>query len=366
MSAPTGAGPQPGAERSGEPCRADGGVVVVYEDRPANLVGVKLAVLSLGRHAPEMDVLVNVPGAPASFVRWTDAQPNAKLDRTSTDQTGWNVKASLLAHQLDLGRPWVVWLDSDVIVTGDLVARLRREPPDALVATEDMWSGRQQGVPSRTLAWGLQPGRVPRATVNTALVRVTPQHRVLLEVWASMLASDRYRDAQDRPLDQRPLHLWGDQEVLTALVASAGWRHVDVRLLRRGVDIAQCYDAGSFSPRERLRLGYRRGLPLLVHAMGAKPWAELGTTSGVDARLARWHNELGPYSWVAASYRDQLGEPAPWTEPSSRMGTGLSRLTRDDPVLRELPLSIVAATRALNQRVTGRLRRLREQRAARG
>ncbi len=66
--------------------------VVVYEDRPGNLIGVQLLVLSLNRYSPDLRALVTVPGAPEAFRDWLQAQPNAELYDTRLEASGWDVK----------------------------------------------------------------------------------------------------------------------------------------------------------------------------------------------------------------------------------------------------------------------------------
>lgn len=336
---------------------------MVYEDRPHALVGVKLVVLSLARRSPGLRVAVTVPGASTAFRRWVAAQDNAELHPLNLDATGWNVKPWLLLHHLHAGNPRVVWLDADVIVTGDLEALLDRLPAQALVVAQDVWWGRAQGRPDRTLAWGLVPGRILPVTANTALVGVSPAHVPLLEAWAGLLATKSYRYAQTLEWQERPLHLWGDQEVLTALLGAEAWRHVEVAFLRRGRDIAQCYGAGSFTPAERLALRLRRQLPVLVHAMGPKPWEPQPTSwdrtlcGRFWAAVERGHQHLSPYCWAAFSYRDQLGSEVHWSELHG-MGARLAAVVGDDPLLRELPLAVIDASRWLYRRGMGRLRRV--------
>jgi len=253
--------------------------VVVYEDRPDNLIGVQLLVLSLNRYSPDLRALVTVPGAPEAFRDWLQAQPNAELYDTRLEASGWDVKPSLLLEHLGNGSPSVAWVDSDMIVTGNLSAKLAELPTESLIGTEDVWWGKRQGTPQRTLAWGLKPGRVLPVTVNTGFLRAATTHVPLLERWRDMLTMPDYRAAQKLGIGQRPLHLMGDQEVLTALRGAVDWQDVPVRLLRRGLDVAQCYGPGGFSPRERLylRLNCRSSCVHGPQTLGTKsPTAKAG------------------------------------------------------------------------------------------
>ncbi len=331
--------------------------VVVYEDRPGNLIGVQLLVLSLNRYSPDLRALVTVPGAPEAFRDWLQAQPNAELYDTRLEASGWDVKPSLLLEHLGNGSPSVAWVDSDMIVTGHLSARLAELPTGSLIGTEDVWWGRRQGTPQRTLAWGLKPGRVLPVTVNTGFLRAATAHVPLLERWRDMLTMPDYRAAQKLEIDQRPLHLMGDQEVLTALLGAVDWQDVPVRLLRRGLDVAQCYGPGGFSPRERLYLRLHHQLPLLVHAMGPKPWAPKAPrpklegngvralVSGGAAAIDAAHHQLSLFNWAASSYREELGNDLAWTSHSTPLSSALVKMTKNDPLLREMPLALMDAAR---------------------
>src|SRR5688572_9696220 len=95
-------------------------IVCIHEDRAESMVGVKLTVLSLARHAPGLRVLVSCPGAGDEFAAWIEAQPNAaRVELTKVRGTAWNIKPSVLLEMLD-SYPDVVWLDSDIILAGNI------------------------------------------------------------------------------------------------------------------------------------------------------------------------------------------------------------------------------------------------------
>jgi hypothetical protein len=328
------------------------------------LVGVKLTVLSLASHWPGLEVAVHAPGAPVGFHEWLSRRQNVFAGEAVLHDTGWNVKPALLLHHLGAGRSPVIWIDSDIVLMGDLAARLAIEPLNALVGTEDLWWARAQGRADRTEAWGFAPGRILPRTFNTGLVRATSTHVPVLEAWYDLLQTEHYRRAQESPWADRPLHLVGDQEVLTALLGASEWAHVDVRLLRRGLDIAQCYSPASFAPTERVRLAVRRRTPVLVHAMGQKPWASPAgpPPRSRSGRFWAWvddsHRYLTPYTWVANSLAEGLGEEdLAWLKP--RPGAAwLSAAANHDPVLQELPLSVVDTARCISPKVRHEVGRL--------
>ena len=68
-------------------------IACVYEDRPAALVGVKLAVLGLTRHNPDLAVVVVTPHAGAGFADWLARVPQARLESfDGRGGLGWNAK----------------------------------------------------------------------------------------------------------------------------------------------------------------------------------------------------------------------------------------------------------------------------------
>lgn len=337
----------------------DGVIAVMYEDRPQSLIGVKLAALSLARHSPGLRIVAWVPEAPSDFLEWSRRLPALEV-RTSRDGiagNGWNVKPSVLLATLEEGHSAAMWLDSDVMVTGDLAARLGAIDAGTVVSSEEYYWGHHQGTPYRSLGIGLQPGRVLAATVNTCILRVSPDHLDLLRRWRTVLGSAEYLAAQARPLHERPIYFCGDQEVLTGLLGSSDYAAVPLVQLKRGVEVAQCFGPSGYTVRERLRT--RKTLPLLIHAMGRKPWlapAAAGSSRGLHRM--RWaldniHRDLTPYVALAGAYREDLDEEADWLLPRTRTGAGLTWLARGSPVLRELPLAMVDSSQRWVRRRLG-------------
>jgi hypothetical protein len=316
-------------------------IVVVFEDRPQALAGAKLATLSLTRHCPEADVLAWVPGAPESFQTWARTVPGLRVrtHRRWVEGNGWNVKPSVLLRLLQEKNEQVVWVDSDIIVTGDLLARLRELPADALIAAQEYFWGHHQGTDLRTTGLGLQTGRVFPATVNSCVLRVLPEHESLLRRWSAILAGPDYTAVQGCPARRRPVHYWGDQDVLAGLLGAKDFADLPVVQLRRGADIAQCFGPSGYTVRERILAGRR--LPLVLHAMGEKPWTlRSRPRSGFRGYLTRAHLELTPYTRAAREYRDLLGENTVWMVPTTAVGKVM--VSSGLPLgLQELPLAVV-------------------------
>lgn len=339
-------------------------LVTVYEDRRRGFPGVQLAVAGLRRYLPWARVRVVRPDLSADERAWLEERPQVEVRADRVEERGWDVKPSLLLAALD-DDPDAVWWDSDLLASSDLTSVLPRRPPDALVATEETYWGQEQGNGQRSRAWGLETARLLPTTVNTALLRVSPRHRQLLRAWRDLLRDDRYMAAQRDPWHQRPLHLLGDQEVLTALLESRAFASVPVRLIRRGTGIAQCFGPGGFTAAERLGCLVRGQQPPLVHAMGTKPWHVLpwpeagtgrGTAGGWRRVVDRLHAVNSPYRFAAASLTDDVGSSPDWLRPPPRW-TAVTRGGRG-PVGAELPLAVVdGAVRRFRRRVgLGRFR----------
>lgn len=333
-------------------------IVCVHEDRPSALVGLQLTVLSLRRHCPGLQVVVSAPGASKPLRDWLALQPGVALQEgPDWSARGWDVKPDLLLRLLAEGHQDVVWIDSDILVTGPLPEALLHADAAACVVTEEpFWDARPQV--DRAAAWALQVARQLPWTLNSGVLRVTPHHVRLLQAWRDLLTDPAYRAAQAQPWQQRPRHLMGAQGVLEALLCSREFAHVPVVMLRRGRDIAQCHGPAGFTPAERVRvLTSGRRVPPLLHALGGKPWEESTGGQRVARYVNRLHHELSPYTRAAHSYACEIEEVASWSRPCSRSGRVLSRLAGGHPTLQELPLAVVDASARRARSVLRRSRR---------
>lgn len=332
-------------------------VVVVHEDREHCIPGAKLAVLSLRERCEHLPLAMSCPSPPPAFEAWLGRQAGVSLVRyPETQFCAWNVKPTVLLRLLSAGFQEVIWVDSDIIAAGDALTTLTRMSGITFGGTEETYWGQNQGGIARTVAWGLKPGREMPCTVNSGVLRVTQEHLPLLRDWETMMRHPVYVRAQSLPWYERPLHMIGDQEVLTGLLGSDHYSHVPLALLRRGIDIAQCMGPSGFTPGERLR-SVRHGLPPLVHSMGYKPWTRTPKPPALKANA--WsmrtyydylHMELSPYVAVARRYREQLDEPTGWMDLSSLPARLLSAAVLRQPALEEFPLALIdAATRGIRR-----------------
>jgi hypothetical protein len=330
-------------------------IVCVHEDRAEYLVGLKLTVLSLVRHCPDLPIIISCPHPPDSFRSWVAALPNTQL-MADPNLAGlsWNVKPTLLLRCLNEGHHDVIWIDTDILIDRDFRSRLAHLDDKTLVVTQEVYWGQQQGGNHRTVAWGLEPGRTLPATVNSGVVRVTQEHTKLLQAWRTMLNHPAYRQAQLQPYYERPLHMLTDQEVLTALLGATEFSHIPVEMLERGVDIAQCFGPAGYTPAERLYNLCTLRLPAFIHSMGRKPWERASSPREVWSsgepllrRLRKYydyiHLELSPYTSIACEYRELLGEEATWMERKSTPARLLATLSAGHPTLQGFLLALFDA-----------------------
>ena len=319
-------------------------VICTYEDRDAALVGVKLLVLSLRRHCPDLSVVLCAPAAPASFRAWCGRFESVTLDDEACGRSrGWNVKPSLLLSMLDRGHDEVVWLDSDVVLTADFRPLLYAADRHSMVVSQaQYWDLFQDGA-VRTELWGMPVGRSLPFVISSGFIRVTPEHRPLLERWRQLLRHPAYLRAQQLHLYRRPVHMLGDQDVLTALVASEEFADIPLIYLRRGRDIILSVGPAGFTLGERF-CGMFRDLAPLIHCGGTKPW-DL-TPSGDDGESIKWryeraYVETSPYLWAARQYADELDEEMAGLRVETLIGRLCRGVTLDDPVLQGLPQALV-------------------------
>src|SRR5690348_12484723 len=127
-------------------------IVCVHEDRPEYLIGLKLTVLSLTRHCPDLPVIISCPHPPDTFRQWVATLSNTQL-MADPNLAGlsWNVKPTILLKCLNEGHHDVIWIDTDILVNQDFRPRLGHLDDKTLVVTQEVYWGQQQGGNHRTL-----------------------------------------------------------------------------------------------------------------------------------------------------------------------------------------------------------------------
>lgn len=297
------------------PTRMNSILVCTHDDRPQAQIGIKLLVLSLAEHCPEIDVLVSWPTPDPTFIAWLKTRPKVQVHvEPSYLGKEWNIKPDLLLHCLNRGYQQVVWIDSDVIVARDFRDLLSNVNEEKVVVAEDFYWATYAfpGGTVRTKLWGLHPGRPLPWTSNTGILRVTPAHIPLLQAWNTLLACPAYVKAHQRAWHTRPIHMVGDQDVLTALLSSERFSHIPVQFLHRGKDVIYNFGPSGYTTRERLD-NLANPIPPFVHCSGPKPWDAPHQVSLLDnpkAYYARVSLELADYSRVARRYRQYFDQDA--------------------------------------------------------
>ncbi len=297
--------------------------ICIYEDRATDMVAVKLLVASLLRHSPGFEIEVTIPQPSDAIRKWFAARPVVRL-RSDHDskRSGYNVKAAVLAKALEETES-ALWIDSDIIVTGDLAPVFASAGPDTLAVSEEWFGARFQGGTSRVHGLGLPVGRNLPATTNTSVLRVTRAHRELLSAWDEILCSAEYLAAQGRVWTERPIWHLGDQEVLSGLLGSERFSQVPILWLRRGHDVAHCFPpvASGYAAHERIANILRGRTPTFVHSIVERPWRPPNGQQTV-------HLETSPYTLTAAQFEADVEEALPWTRatlPAARLLRTLAR-----------------------------------------
>lgn len=327
-------------------------IICVHEDRIEHIAGLKLTLLSILRYRPDLSVFVSFPNSPPSLHSWLEALPNTKLiDDPALKGLGWNVKPTLLLYCLSKGYSDVVWIDADIIINRDFKPFFSCLDEKTMVVAQEYYWGPKQEKNQRALTWDLKPGISLPANVNSGVIRVTSCHKVLLENWQSLLNHPAYKLAQTKPTNDRPLAMIGDQEVLNALLSSDKFSHISLKMLKRGVEIAQCFKMAGYTPSERIKSLFVAP-PYFIHAMGNKPWRrekspkvlwqkETQFSQKAERYFNYIHQELTPYTAIARQYKNLLGEDTDWLNTKSIPAKLLTTLFFNHSILQEFPLSII-------------------------
>lgn len=329
-------------------------IVCIHEDRQSHMVGLKLAILSVQRHSPELDIVVSCPNPDDSFLSWVDKLSNIKLfSFPELGVVGWNIKPILLLKLLGLGYTEIIWMDSDIIVNGKILGAIAKFDSKTFVVAEEPYWGQRQGESIRTVSWGLKPrSDLLPTTINSGVVRVTQEHLQLLRAWQLMLSHPLYIKSQSIAGMGRPLHMIGDQEVLTALMGSTEFVDIPIIFLKRGRDIAQCFGAAGFTVSERLSCLFRFKYPSLFHAMGSKPWVKQSKPPSLSdrdvpilKRLRAYYEyisiEMSPYIIISRKYYVLLGDEAKWMNSNSKLSKFLGWFSFCNPSLQGLVLAVI-------------------------
>jgi hypothetical protein len=318
------------------------------EDRPPHEAALRIAVASVLRHCPAAEVVVYRPVATADFRTWAKSlSPDILvIDEFPEGAQSWDCKPYALLPLLRAQRPEVIWLDSDIIVTRDCARLFAGLDADSIGVSEEQVSSKNQGTEQRTLGWDFQVGRNFARTINTCVLRVTPNHIPLLERWRDLLTDPRYLRYQTLPFHERPLHFLGGQDALNALLGSREFASIPVHWMRTGREVIHSGGALAYSLSERLGGLFRR-IPPFVHGQGTKLWWAFDEGSLKENRNSWWFFrrlllETSPYFAEAKKYRNRIGMLSPWMEYRTWLGRLNRYLGLGHFALRGLPLTLAA------------------------
>jgi hypothetical protein len=311
-------------------------LVCLYEDRPYQVAGLKILLLSLDRYAASWPIRLRFPGVSSEFRQWLSRFSQLTLVEERLALSGsYNVKPSVLLDGLATGAEGCLWLDTDVLVNGSLDF-LAEEAAETVIVTQDPWEY-VDGSTHRCASWGLSAGRFLPGPLNSAVVRVTQQHKPLLEAWQAVLSMESYLAEQTKPIPMRNRHILGDQDAISALLASVEFADLPVRRLLHASEILQHHGAGAYCLSQRWE-NLTQGLPPLIHAMGSvKPW-KMHSHPSLRGQprdyYERVYLELSPYVHLARQYRQQLHEPAEWLDVQTVAGRLGSMVAFNRPTLK--------------------------------
>ena len=321
--------------------------ICVAEDREAWEPSLRVLLASLSLHCPDVPISLFYPVANQAFRRWLSEYPQVRLQTECLrNGYGWNVKPQAIMQLLDAGFDEVIWIDSDILVTRDIRPLVHALDEAVFVATEHTCSPDgydHDGAGRRAQLWQLPVGRILPTPLNSGVLRATRRHYRLMERWWELLQSDEYQTCQrNHEWLKRPIHMQGDQDVLTALLSSTEFAHIPLRALRRGKDIVQFDGVWGYTTAERTRnlLG---GGPTFIHSMGCKPWvARWKSQRRNDLReyLKMVYVDVSPYTLSSAKFRPDLGGDTSWMSAHYKFSAILRSLAMHHPALTGLPMAV--------------------------
>ena len=316
--------------------------ICIVEDREACEPCLRLLLLSLNRYSPGATVSLFYPPAKQEFLSWIRNYPQVQLqpERLKSDY-GWNIKPQAIMHMMDQGYDEVIWIDSDIIVNRDISSAFSALNEDTFAATEHTL-GEERWDPngSRARAWGLPVGRVLPFGLNSGVLRATRAHRPLMERWWELLQSDTYQHFQKTAWQQRPVHMLGDQDVLTALLSSEEFAEIPLHILRRGKDIIQFDGVYGYTLTERITNLLDKPA-IFIHSAAGKPWSERWAPSkSLRDYIKLIYLDVSPYTISALPFRPAMGCDAVWMEPHFALSKVLRMLGLGRVALVGLPIAI--------------------------
>jgi hypothetical protein len=316
--------------------------ICIAEDRPVCEPALRLLLLSLDLHNPEKTISLFYPVASEEFLQWVRRfeQVRVQTDRLRSGFE-WDVKPQAMMLLLEQGFDEAIWIDSDIVVTGEVSRVFGDLRSDCIAATEDaLGDDRNDENALRTRLWGLPVGRVLPFGLNSGVCRITKHHYHLMERWWELLQSEAYRAVQRREWAERPVHMMGDQDVLTALLCSREFSDLPLFILQRGKHILQFNGVYGYTIAERTRNLFGDG-PIFIHSFAGKPWLHQWKSGSLREYIKNVYLDVSPYTLEAREFKTEIGSNSGWIEPHYRLSRALRLLGLGRRELAGLPVAVL-------------------------
>ncbi len=309
-----------------------------YEDRRENFIGWKLLLMSLGRHSSGLKVCLFSRTFPEEFRSWVQRRAiNVDLiELEESELLGWNVKPLVVEKMFAAGHQRVLWVDSDILITGDILPRLEAIPEASIAVTLENGTFDER----RVTCHGMEVGRRFDGNLNTCLIHIHRHyHEELIASWKALLKGPAFLERQAMSNEERPIFCWSEQDVLAGLLCGKpprGFSSLELDLIclhREIIHVGSPY-------RIKARLGSPfRSKPFFLHAQGLKPWSISSEGKGT---LRELQTKLSLYCHEARKYAVDLEEDPSWMLPFFPQERFLNALFLGNPHLRGIPLMMAA------------------------
>jgi hypothetical protein len=161
-------------------------IVVTYDDRASAIPGVELLARSLNRYSPSLELHIYSPFDTIAE-RLSDVPRLKFIKTTDLVGRGWNAKPAILLRAFTTtGR--ALWLDTDVVVMGDVGSLIGRFDRDTFVVGQEFRGTAGAGGRIRAQGYGLKPLRFLPYPVNSGSIIASTRHRRLLVEWSALLS----------------------------------------------------------------------------------------------------------------------------------------------------------------------------------
>lgn len=316
-------------------------IFVTYEDRLEAFEGLPLLLYSINKESPNSKFLV--------FTPLENLRSKINLDSVFIKKTedlkerGWNVKPEILLRSLE-EYDRAVWLDTDILVTGDISVFIDKFDKNTFVVGQDFRMNGLVGGELRARAFSLSPVRNLDYAVNSGVIIATKRHLSLLQSWKKVLNDPEYVDMQKKSVSQRNIFKFGDQDALWAVLVSDFAYDIEVEFFRTGIDQILHCGANGFHVLDRVKLIFREK-PKFIHMLGPfKPWSFNSYNNSKIKNKMYFHQvcfELSPYFEFASLYRKDIGNPE-WLSRRTRLARFFNFMFLGNWALQGLPIAAIA------------------------